>query len=40
VLMARRAVQAMVAAAVAEGVSYLQASVNTPAGKGNLPAPG
>ncbi len=38
VVMARRAVQAVVAAAVAEGVTYLQASVNTPARKGNLPA--
>jgi sarcosine oxidase len=38
VLMARRAVQAVVAAAVAEGVTYLQASVNTPTGKGTLPA--
>ncbi len=37
VLMARRAVQAVVATAVAEGVTYLQASVNTPAGKGKLP---
>ncbi len=38
VLMARRAVRAVVAAAVAEGVTYLQASVNTPKGKGKLPA--
>ena len=38
VLMARRAVQAVVAAAVAEGVTYLQASVNAPECKGNLPA--
>ena len=38
VLMARRAVRMVVAAAVAEGVTYLQASVNTPAGKGNQPA--
>lgn len=38
VLMARRAVGAVVAAAVAEGVTYLQASVNTPTGKGTPPA--
>ena len=38
VLMARRAVQAVVAAAVAAGVAYLQASVNTPKGNGKLPA--
>ena len=38
VLMARRAVRAVVAAAVAEGVTYLQASVNAPTKKGHLPA--
>jgi hypothetical protein len=38
VVMARRAVEAVVAAAAAEGMTYLQASVNTPACKGNLPA--
>ena len=38
VLMARRAVRAVVAAAVAGGVTYLQASVNTPAAKGKQPA--
>jgi len=38
VLMARRSVQAVVAAAVSQGVTYLQASVNTPYGKGNLAA--
>ncbi|MBZ5628666.1 MAG: FAD-dependent oxidoreductase [Acidobacteriia bacterium] len=35
-LMARRAVQAVAAAAVANGVTYLQASVKTPAGKARL----
>lgn len=38
VLMARRAVQAVVAAAVAQGVTYLQASVNAPTRKGTLQA--
>ncbi len=38
VLMARRSVQAVVAAAVSQGATYLQASVNTPNGKGKLPA--
>ena len=38
VLMARRSVQAVVAAAVSQGATYLQASVNTPYGKGKLPA--
>jgi sarcosine oxidase len=35
-LMARRAVQAVVAAALRQGVSYIQAEVKTPSGKGRL----